>query len=870
MKVVSFFCILFLTFQTLHSQSNGKIEFTEIKIGSQVWADKNLSVTTFMNGDPIPQIKTQEEWLKAFKMKTPGWCYYDNKIENGSKYGIMYNWYAVNDSRKLAPTGWHISTSEDWDTLARTLKQNSGVKLKSQSGWNGGGVGTDIFGFNSLPGGYRSDDSYNKSYFFGIGDYVNYWTTDKSNSSDEWSKYRSLRKDNTVLEGNASNRNHMYYVRCVKDKTQSIQENITSNSKTIKDQPNKLSNTPIIKANNSIAHVDFNVENTLISQKQNIDKALKEYDSLLNQNEEIIQDLIKYIVPNYSENYSKGYYDLLYRPYNEIKIKSIKESLKPIYDKILNGEAYLLINRDNLPYSKKNTFLFNNNLKNHIINDSLLFFVTSDNLMSKEIGIISRKYNNMTVSLELDRFGDAPQLNKIIRNLIRLSKKNKSFLLVKNEGVDKVARTFIGVDTRYFELLKQYESINDRLKLLRSKFIIELNSTYYYFGEKTDSYTKINPSDAQTIYIAKNKDKSLYSPEGIQQFIQANGFGYIIFNRKQNTPIVLSGNWVDGYPTEILETSLYEEMPYNQNLASLKLKKYNSNNQLHIDENGLIFGEYQGNGFHGTAFRLWKNASYYYGSYQNGFRTEGVLIWANGDKYKGSFNSSGYKHGYGSYFWKDGSNYVGEWKNDVMAGYGIQTNPNGTVSEGIWGNNRLIKSKAEIEQERIIEEQRREQERIAEEQRKRQEEAEKERYNKAIQKMVLEILSQPSIFSSSSSSSSLSSSSSSSSNKGNCYSCSGTGKCRQCNKVFKSHYWGGKYKGWKSDSETRLGYVICSECKGSGVKYGLMDDNNEPTSKPCYVSSCRNGWIYCTECNYNGNGSHLGSCKKCKGSGTSK
>ena len=104
----------------------------------------------------------------------------------------------------------------------------------------------------------------------------------------------------------------------------------------------------------------------------------------------------------------------------------------------------------------------------------------------------------------------------------------------------------------------------------------------------------------------------------------------------------------------------------------------------------------------------------------------------------------------------------------------------------------------------------------------------------------------------------------------NCYSCSGKGKCRQCNKVFKNHYWGGKYKGWKSDSETRLGYVMCSECKGSGVKYGLMDDNNEPTSKPCYVSSCNDGWIYCTECNYNGNGTNLGSCKKCKGSGTSK
>ena len=78
-------------------------------------------------------------------------------------------------------------------------------------------------------------------------------------------------------------------------------------------------------------------------------------------------------------------------------VNFINQSLKPIYNRILNGEAYLLINRDNLSYSKKNASLFNNQLKKYVTNDSLLFFVISDNLISKELGVISKKYNNINV-----------------------------------------------------------------------------------------------------------------------------------------------------------------------------------------------------------------------------------------------------------------------------------------------------------------------------------------------------------------------------------------------------------------------------------------------------------------------------------------
>jgi uncharacterized protein (TIGR02145 family) len=80
----------------------------QIKIGTQTWAKKNLNVSTFKNGEVIPEAKTIEEWVKAGDDKKPAWCYYNNDPANDSIYGKLYNWYAVNDIRGLAPKGWHI------------------------------------------------------------------------------------------------------------------------------------------------------------------------------------------------------------------------------------------------------------------------------------------------------------------------------------------------------------------------------------------------------------------------------------------------------------------------------------------------------------------------------------------------------------------------------------------------------------------------------------------------------------------------------------------------------------------------------------------------------------------------------------------
>ena len=69
------------------------------------------------------------------KLTTGAWCYYENNAANGTKYGKLYNWYAVNDARGLAPAGWHIPIDQEWTVLENSLGDDAGKKMKSTSGW---------------------------------------------------------------------------------------------------------------------------------------------------------------------------------------------------------------------------------------------------------------------------------------------------------------------------------------------------------------------------------------------------------------------------------------------------------------------------------------------------------------------------------------------------------------------------------------------------------------------------------------------------------------------------------------------------------------------------------------------------------------
>ncbi len=186
-----------------------------VTIGKQVWMTKNLDVRTFRNGDPIPYAGSDDEWKKAGENRQPAWCFFYNDSANGEKYGKLYNWFAVNDSRGLAPTGYRIPTNEEWTQLTNFLGGNkdAGEKMKSKAGWKEDGNGTNSSGFSGLPGGGRNQDG---SFFANNGHTGYWWTSTESEYNSRLAWYRNLNYEKNNVVGFFNRKEHGLSVRCLK------------------------------------------------------------------------------------------------------------------------------------------------------------------------------------------------------------------------------------------------------------------------------------------------------------------------------------------------------------------------------------------------------------------------------------------------------------------------------------------------------------------------------------------------------------------------------------------------------------------------------------------------------------------------------
>lgn len=168
-------------------------DLDHIKIGSQIWMTKNLDVICFRNGDSIKQAKTDAEWIECAKKQMPAWCYFTNNKEIGKKYGVLYNWYAVNDSRGLAPTGYKIPSDTEWKKLVSELGGESIAAPKMRYGkiWGDSILVTSPKGnFGSLPTGWRKFSN-DKTEFLNNGAY--WWTSTSQNANISWSRYITIK-----------------------------------------------------------------------------------------------------------------------------------------------------------------------------------------------------------------------------------------------------------------------------------------------------------------------------------------------------------------------------------------------------------------------------------------------------------------------------------------------------------------------------------------------------------------------------------------------------------------------------------------------------------------------------------------------------
>ena len=172
-----------------------------VEIGNQVWMTRNLDVDKFRNGDPIPEAKTDKDWCEADLLRKPVWCYYNNDPKNERKFGKLYNWFAVKDSRGLAPEGWSIPSVDTYKELFRYLKSSgkNSSNLKTIGGWYDGHNGTDDFGFSAYPSGMRNGCHSNIVFggpkpaeFMNLSNGSYFWTTDSWGYESMEAKYSRI------------------------------------------------------------------------------------------------------------------------------------------------------------------------------------------------------------------------------------------------------------------------------------------------------------------------------------------------------------------------------------------------------------------------------------------------------------------------------------------------------------------------------------------------------------------------------------------------------------------------------------------------------------------------------------------------------
>lgn len=192
------------------------IHYPSVTICNQKWMDKNLDVITYSNGDTIAYITDAATWAS---LTTGAWCYYNNDPSNNAIYGKLYNWYAVNDPRGLAPAGWHVPNETDWATLETCLSNSSveGGKLKVSgiTTWRSPNTGANnSSGWSALPGGLRYD---NGTLSYTINENGYWWSASASGNDIYTAFYRKLYYQYNYVSTDKTIKNYGLSVRCLRD-----------------------------------------------------------------------------------------------------------------------------------------------------------------------------------------------------------------------------------------------------------------------------------------------------------------------------------------------------------------------------------------------------------------------------------------------------------------------------------------------------------------------------------------------------------------------------------------------------------------------------------------------------------------------------
>lgn len=191
--------------------SAGQIPSNAVKICFTTWMEKNLEVRTYRNGDTIPVVTDPVQWAN---LTTGAMCWYNNDSAlNNGNYGALYNWYALNDPRGLAPVGWHIAKAAEWGYLSNCLSgdEMAGGKMKDTGIlWLAPNTGaSNSSGYAALPGGYRNSSGV----FEKINEQARWWVKEESSATTAQGKI--VQFNSSGLSSQTLNKNAGLSVRCL-------------------------------------------------------------------------------------------------------------------------------------------------------------------------------------------------------------------------------------------------------------------------------------------------------------------------------------------------------------------------------------------------------------------------------------------------------------------------------------------------------------------------------------------------------------------------------------------------------------------------------------------------------------------------------
>lgn len=201
-----------ITFNFVPCNDYDNNNYTVVQIGGQLWMAENLKTTKYSNGDDIPEVTGQSNWMG---LSTGAYCYFGNDPDNAPVYGCLYNWYAAIDVRNPCPANWHVPSDAEWIVLTSFLggEAIAGGKMKETGivHWFSPNTGaTNESGFTVIAGGSRSYGNFD---FMGYGG--SFWSTTPFDDIFAWN--RDIFYYNTMANRHGTDKKSGLSVRCIKN-----------------------------------------------------------------------------------------------------------------------------------------------------------------------------------------------------------------------------------------------------------------------------------------------------------------------------------------------------------------------------------------------------------------------------------------------------------------------------------------------------------------------------------------------------------------------------------------------------------------------------------------------------------------------------